>query len=98
MQDGHKYSDIPSDADWVFVGGSTLWKRTRLREIKKFVDLPIHVGRINTGRWLWECYQSGIDSVDGTGWTRKGKQIKELKEFLAYQAGKMPKYFQLLIF
>ena len=99
MQDGHKYCDIPTDADWVFVGGSTLWKREKLKEIKQCVDgLPIHVGRINTGRWLWECYQSGIDSVDGTGWFRKGKQIEQLKDFLAYQAGKKPKYFQLSLF
>ena len=98
MQDGHKYSDIPSDADWVFVGGSTTWKRQVLREIKSYVDLPVHVGRINTGKWLWECYHHQIDSIDGTGWFRKGKQIQELKEFLAYQCGKQSKYFQLSLF
>jgi len=69
VQDGMQPDDVPDDADVVFVGGTTAWKRrTMAMWCQQFAR--VHVGRINTARWLWECYDAGAESCDGTGWFR----------------------------
>ena len=82
VQDGMLPSDVPAEAEIVFVGGSTEWKR---RTLHLWTDAfpRVHVGRINTGRWLWECHEAGVESVDGTGYMRGNqKQLQDLVTFL----------------
>jgi len=69
VQDGMESKDIPIEAAVVFVGGTTAWKRATLYD---WCDnhKRVHVGRINTDKWLWECHEAGAESCDGTGWLR----------------------------
>lgn len=69
VQDGMTPSDVPGDADVVFVGGTTEWK---WRTVKTWAsNFPrVHVGRVNSIQKLWDCEKLGIESVDGTGWFR----------------------------
>lgn len=69
VQDGMTVSDVPSDADVIFVGGSTSWKwRTLPVWTNSFKR--VHVGRVNTYRLLWMAHNAGAESCDGTGWFR----------------------------
>ena len=69
VQDGMTKSDVPSDADVVFVGGSTKWKWSTVGMWCSEFD-RVHVGRVNTNGKLWECHEAGAESCDGTGWMR----------------------------
>lgn len=69
VQDGMTASDVPHDADIVFVGGTTRWKLSSL-EMWASSFPRVHVGRVNTIGRLLTCDRLGIESVDGTGWTR----------------------------
>lgn len=83
VQDGMKARDVPSDADVVFVGGTTIWK---WKTVPKWCDRfeRVHVGRVNSYHRLKECYELGVESCDGTGWMRGDKrQFRELETFLA---------------
>lgn len=92
------FEDVPSDADVIFVGGSTEWKRQAI--VPWCQRFPrVHVGRINTDKWLRYCEAAGAESVDGTGWFR-GRlmgngvdtgQAKELTEWLAETSGEKPR-------
>jgi len=85
-QDGHTPDDVPSEAEVVFVGGTTDWKR---RTIHQWCEAfpRVHVGRINTGKWLWECHRAGAESCDGTGWLRGDKvQLAGLVSYLERSA------------
>ena len=85
-QDGHTPSDIPEDAEVVFIGGTTKWKR---ENIKTFCDAfpRVHVGRINTYKWVRYCHDAGAESCDGTGWFRGNKdQLAELERYLSEEA------------
>lgn len=85
-QDGHSPSDVPSNADIVFIGGSTDWKH---KHIMRFCDSfeRVHVGRINTLKWLRYCYHAGVESCDGTGWFRGDReQLRGLDIFLEEMA------------
>ena len=67
VQDGMTHQDVPADADVVFVGGSTAWKRRTMADwCARFPR--VHIARMNTERWLWQCQALGAESVDGTGW------------------------------
>ena len=82
VQDGHQVVDVPPTAAVVFVGGSTEWKR---QTITYWCDhFPrVHVGRINTYRWLRYCADAGAESCDGTGFGRGDKkQLAGLMQFL----------------
>lgn len=86
VQDGMKPADVPADADVVFVGGTTTWKRRTVpmwcREFTR-----VHVGRINTERWLWYCDHHGAESCDGTGWMRGDPvQLAGLANYLRRKA------------
>jgi hypothetical protein len=55
----------------VFVGGTYWWKRNSApRWSAEFPN--VHVGRVNSHDFLWECEDAGVASVDGTGWWRAG--------------------------
>lgn len=98
-QDGMQPKDVPDDADVVFIGGSTDWK---LANIKRFSDYftRVHVGRVNTLKRLWLCYEAEVESVDGTGWFREGwkNDPKYLEFFLKVNAGLEKKERQLSLF
>jgi hypothetical protein len=73
VQDGMEPSDVPSDAQVIFVGGTTEWKwRTMDSWCKNFKR--VHVGRVNTTARLMLCHNSGAESCDGTGWFRGGQK------------------------
>ena len=73
VQDGMSAADVPSEASVVFVGGTTAWKwRTLADWCSAFPR--VHVGRVNTERRLWQCWRSGAESCDGTGWFRGNKE------------------------
>lgn len=88
VQDGMTSTDVPKDADVVFVGGSTEFKWSTLEMWCK--EFPrVHVGRVNTYRLLWKATEAGAESCDGTGWMRGDqKQFRGLKQFLKeWQSG-----------
>jgi hypothetical protein len=90
VQDGMDEADVPDAADVVFVGGSTEWKRRTFRGWCKNFG-RVHVGRINTERWLWECHLAGAESCDGTGWFRGDKaQLAGLERYLERAATSVP--------
>lgn len=82
VQDGMTVEDVPQNAGVVFVGGSTEWKWHTLRMWT--ANFPrVHVARVNSERKLWQCYEAGAESCDGTGWMRGGEErIEELERFL----------------
>lgn len=83
-QDGMTSSDVPKNADVVFIGGTTSWKwRTLPMWCASFPR--VHVGRVNSLRRLWRCDELGAESVDGTGWLREsiyGKRAEGLIRWL----------------
>jgi len=95
-QDGMSPKDVPSDADVIFIGGSTEWK---LANIHRFCQTfpRVHVGRVNTLRRLWLCCDAGAESCDGTGWFREGwrNDPKGLEFFLKVNAGLEVRQHQL---
>ena len=72
VQDGMTPDDVPAEAKVIFVGGSTEWKKTTLHDWTDEFD-NVHVGRVNSPKWLWECDRAGVMSCDGTGWFRGDK-------------------------
>jgi hypothetical protein len=86
-QDGHTIHDVPVNADVVFIGGTTEWKRKNIYRFSS-VHQRVHVGRINTYKWLSVCSRAGCESVDGTGYFRGDKQqLGHLIDFLEEQRG-----------
>lgn len=82
VQDGMDVSDVPEDADVIFVGGTTSWKWRYARRWK-CLGKPVHIGRVNTYNLLWQAHECGADSCDGTGWFRGDKvQIAGLIKYL----------------
>ncbi len=91
VQDGMIPDDVRKlevKPDVIFVGGSTEWKWATMAEWCQ--EFPrVHVGRVNTEKYLSLCATAGAESCDGTGWFRGRKaQIIELGRFLAKQSGK----------
>jgi hypothetical protein len=82
VQDGMTRADVPPDADLVFVGGTTEWKRETMPMWCETFP-RVHIARINTARWLWRAWALGAESVDGTGWFRGSRsQIAALTTYL----------------
>lgn len=86
-QDGHQAQDVPTEAEVVFVGGSTDWKRmTAAYWCERFP--AVHIGRVNTYHWLRYFRDAGATSCDGTGFGRGDKtQLNGLLRFLAETHG-----------
>ena len=70
-----------SNPDVIFVGGSTQWKRRTMWMWCQEFD-HVHIGRINTEKWLWNAKRCGATSCDGTGWFRGDK--KQLAGLMRY--------------
>lgn len=82
VQDGMTRSDVPKDAEVIFVGGTTSWKWKNLHEWTNNFS-RVHVGRVNSERLLWIAHEAGAESCDGTGWTRGGEErLQELWRYL----------------
>jgi len=80
-QDGCEPELIPSEADWIFIGGKDPWK---IENIHKYVGngKPVHVGRVNGIGRLKYCESLGVTSIDGTGWMlARGKQFYDLMNY-----------------
>jgi hypothetical protein len=86
-QDGLRTEDVPEAADVVFIGGTTEWKHNNIHRF--CAAFPrVHVGRVNTQKWLWFCHESGAESCDGTGWFRGDRaQLDGLQRYLEVCAG-----------
>jgi len=80
-QDGMGLADLPNTAEVIFIGGSTLWKRSVLREWPHVLP-RVHVGRINSWEWLLACHDAGVESIDGTGWIRHPERLCDLERYL----------------
>jgi len=98
VQDGMLAADVPTEADVVFVGGSTAWKWLQApyfcQEFKG--RKKVHIGRVNTYKRLRMAERCGADSVDGTGWGRGDRaQLAGLHHFLRENAGEIPHIEQI---
>lgn len=80
-QDGMTPADVPSNADVVFVGGTTAWKWRTLRQWTSAFP-RVHVGRVNSRRLLDQAEEAGAESCDGTGWFRDPTRTAELEAWL----------------
>lgn len=92
-QDGMTFADVPADDCVVFIGGTTAWKQEAIGPWCAQFPGRVHVGRVNYESRLWQCYEAGAISVDGTGWWHTssgpdGGQRAQLKRFLAETHGK----------
>lgn len=86
VQDGMTPDDVPSDADVIFVGGSSKWKwRTAAEWCAKFKR--VHIGRVNNERRLQYCEDIGAESVDGTGWFRDKSDPRKIPVILKWLEG-----------
>lgn len=94
VQDGMVRQDVPTDADIVFVGGSTEWKWASLPAWTAWFR-RVHVGRVNTLRRLLHCEERGVESVDGTGWFRGDvQQSRELVQYVTRNVKRQLTLFQ----
>jgi hypothetical protein len=88
VQDGMTKDDVPSNADVVFVGGTTEWKWKNLRTWTDNFK-RVHVARVNSERLLWMADDAGAVSCDGTGWMRGGEErLIELEHYLEISTGR----------
>jgi hypothetical protein len=85
-----------ANPDVIFVGGSTDWKR---RTIWNWThSFPrVHIGRVNTEKWLWNAHRCGAESVDGTGFFMGGdKRLAGLHRYLKRSSlGLTPRQIEL---
>lgn len=97
-QDGMTPGEIPADADVVFIGGSTDWKRQAIHPFSRAFS-RVHVGRVNTYRWLRVCTDAGAESCDGTGWGRGDQQqLAGLIQWLQEESGEVHRPRQQRLF
>tara|TARA_Y100000310_G_scaffold248082_1_gene253895 strand:+ start:3705 stop:4277 length:573 start_codon:yes stop_codon:yes gene_type:complete len=96
VQDGMSVFDVPELADVVFVGGSTEWKWGNVYKFSSAFP-RVHVGRVNSLANLWFCHDAGVESVDGTGWTRTERQKSQLEHYLRCNTGWSVREEQLTI-
>lgn len=74
-QDGAEVDTIPwSDLSAVFIGGRTKWKlgaeAEKIIGFAKAKNLWVHVGRVNAPERIRHCQALGVDSVDGSQFSR----------------------------
>jgi hypothetical protein len=91
-QDGCSPAAIPSEADWIFVGGTDAWRSGAIPQLIS-IGRPVHVGRVNTLDRLQRYEELGVTSVDGSGWMRRPRG--EASNLLQWFAGE---YCQLPLF
>lgn len=85
VQNGMTPSDVPKEADLVFVGGTTTWKwHTAAMWCKEFPR--VHIGRVRKTKLL-RCVQLGAESCDGSGWFRDSQNGNPAQYLKAYVEG-----------
>ena len=89
VQDGMNPDDVPSNADLIFVGGSSAWKWRTVNSWAANFN-RVHIGRVNTIDRVWLCHDLGVESVDGTGWFRAGDDAPKLLKLENYLKGERP--------
>ena len=99
VQDGMTPGDVPANASVVFVGGSVEWKWRHLKDWTGAFP-RVHVGKVNSERLLWQAYESGAESCDGTGWFRGDQQqlaglVRFLDQTSKGKTSRHPDLFQL---
>lgn len=77
VQDGMNITDVPVEADVVFVGGTDGWK---FRSLPMWTEhFPrVHCARVNSPEMIEACERLGCESVDGTGWFREPSRDDKL--------------------
>lgn len=84
VQDGMVASDVAaliSPAIGVFVGGTTEWKKTTMRDwavLCRARGAWCHVGRVNTVKRIALCAAAGVTSFDGSSASRYSVSLKKL--------------------
>jgi hypothetical protein len=87
VQDGMIPADLPADADVIFVGGTTDWKRSTAG-VWCHAHPRVHIGRVNGEKDLWRYHRLGAESCDGSGWFRGDRrQLDGLWYYLADSEG-----------
>lgn len=81
-QDGLDPKAIPwSRVAAIFIGGTTGWKlgasAAHVIEAARLRGRWVHMGRVNTRRRLHYAAALGVDSVDGSGWSRFPRAMLE---------------------
>lgn len=74
LQDGCDFREALSlRPHTVFVGGTRLWKWLNAEAICRYFQprgVKVHIGRASGPNRIRECLRLGVDSCDGTGWSR----------------------------
>lgn len=77
LQDGQTIGRLPDARAW-FIGGSTAFKESsKVWELVGHVkrrdpNCQVHMGRCNTKRRIRIAWEIGVDTIDGTGFSRWG--------------------------
>jgi hypothetical protein len=94
VQDGMTVSDVPNDAEIVFVGGTDGWKFPNLKMwVESFPR--VHCGRVNSPQMFLRCEELGCESIDGTGWFMDPSRADKLPAVLRFLEGSMEKHPEL---
>lgn len=94
VQDGMLAADVPTEAEVVFIGGSTAWKWLQAPYFCQHFP-RVHIGRVNSYRRLVMAEKCGAESVDGTGWGRGDRaQLAGLLQYLREASGEQPRIEQ----
>lgn len=95
VQDGMQPGDVPKNAAWVFIGGTTKWKWRTLP--MWCVNFPmVHIGRVTTGARLEIAERNGAKSCDGTGFFRGSWHSPQARQLRAFVEGHRDTTLQLL--
>lgn len=83
VQDGFE-GNVPEEASWVFIGGSTRFKDSPqvLNLVRRFKDegRGVHVGRVNTPARFLAFRHAGADTCDGSGVSRFAKDFNKIRD------------------
>jgi hypothetical protein len=79
-QDGIQPSQVPwARIDAIFIGGSVPWKlgaaAAHVVETARLRGTWVHMGKVNTARRLRYAAAIGVDSVDGSGWSKWSRSM-----------------------
>lgn len=90
VQDG--FDEFPSNADAMFLGGSTEFKDSAESDgIVKFAlnnDMHVHIGRVNTIERFYHFHELGAHTCDGSGISMYDHMLEKLyRLFKIYESG-----------
>ncbi|MBE9505469.1 MAG: hypothetical protein IMY84_01520 [Chloroflexi bacterium] len=85
VQDGMSVDDVRpllGDDVGIFIGGDTEWKLETMPQwgaLGAELGVLVHAGRVNSGKRIALCAESGIHSFDGTSCTRHAVNVEFLQ-------------------